>query len=222
MIYGAEVVTCSAENLVKDATMMFAKAEETVGYQRAFRKPSPDNKDFVKKTLNDDGSVNYVMKVGNKEVTVVYKDGCPDFSDFKYKGTDGLAEVKVKYTGNRAKDIKLANEAAGFSKTPKGYTWHHLEDAETLILVESAVHNKFAHTGGYAIFKSIMKKLIGNAIDNPKVGIVPPQTGIVPPQTSIVPPQTGIVPPRTVIVPPKNYTTPPKIGIDPPKINLLC
>lgn len=70
--------------------------------------------------------------------------GFPDFSPY------AIAEVKIQYSGDRATDYKLANEAAGFAVKPKDYTWHHHEDAKTMQLVPRDLHREVGHTGGCA------------------------------------------------------------------------
>ena len=77
----------------------------------------------------------------------------PDFSPYKYKGTAGRAEVRVKLTGNRAADAAAANLEAGFTQTPQGFTWHHHEEVGTMMLIDTETHDMFAHTGGFAIWK---------------------------------------------------------------------
>jgi hypothetical protein len=47
-----------------------------------------------------------------------------------------------------ATDFTRANKAAGFRKTPPGYTWHHVEDGKTMLLVPTDIHESFPHTGG--------------------------------------------------------------------------
>lgn len=42
--------------------------------------------------------------------------------------------------------------ALQFNETPEGYTWHHHEQPGQIQLVESAVHNETAHTGGRYIW----------------------------------------------------------------------
>ncbi|HIE00919.1 MAG TPA: hypothetical protein EYP59_11635 [Thiotrichaceae bacterium] len=54
-----------------------------------------------------------------------YKEGYPDFSSISEK------DVQINFTGNRSQDFREANKAAGFSKTPDGYTWHH-QDSKTM------------------------------------------------------------------------------------------
>ena len=63
-------------------------------------------------------------------------------------------------TGNNASDFSQANNAIGLSgsKPPKGYTWHHMEDGKSMLLVRIDVHDctlgGFAHTGGASIVKN--------------------------------------------------------------------
>ncbi|WP_175282092.1 HNH endonuclease [Candidatus Odyssella thessalonicensis] len=78
--------------------------------------------------------------------------GHPDFSRYAIK------KVDIKMTGKREADNKLANQAAGFSETPSGYTWHHHENGTTMQLVPRDLHNAIGHTGGVAIIKSKEKK----------------------------------------------------------------
>ena len=74
----------------------------------------------------------------------------PDFSDHLYNG--GINDVNINPTGNRAKDFSAANKAAGYESTPKGYTWHHHQDNGRMQLVESEVHRKTGHTGGFSLW----------------------------------------------------------------------
>jgi len=153
MAYAGTVVVNSGQNTINDMNMLFAKAKSLSGSARAVRRPSIKNPKLIQRIVNEDNTVTYVMKTASgREVRVTYnQDGFPDFSPYKYKGTDGLSEVKVKCTGDRYTDFKLANEKAGFVQKPEGYTWHHLPDGETMILVETEVHETFAHTGGFAL-----------------------------------------------------------------------
>jgi RHS repeat-associated protein len=55
-----------------------------------------------------------------------------------------------KHLGRKA-DEAAANKLAGFSKTPKGYTWHHHQDGKTMQLVNQSLHMSTGHTGGFSI-----------------------------------------------------------------------
>ncbi|MGL4427137.1 MAG: HNH endonuclease, partial [Alphaproteobacteria bacterium] len=73
--------------------------------------------------------------------------GHPDFSRYAVK------KVEIKMTGDRYIDEKLANNLAGFKEKPRGYTWHHHHDGETMMLVDTDLHDVVKHTGGAAIVK---------------------------------------------------------------------
>lgn len=76
------------------------------------------------------------------------KAGFPDFSPYCIK------EVKVAdLTGSRPHDARLANQQAGFDKTPANYEWHHVEDGVTMQLVPQDLHQKVRHTGGVSLIK---------------------------------------------------------------------
>ena len=57
-------------------------------------------------------------------------------------------------TGDIKIDSKLANEAMGYPSTPKGYTWHHVEDGKTMQLVPQEIHQAARHTGGAAVIRN--------------------------------------------------------------------
>jgi hypothetical protein len=73
-------------------------------------------------------------------------DGYPDFR------AAGVVEVEVRisFTGSRARDFAAANKAAGLKETPKGMTWHHHQDGTTLQLVPTGIHARTGHTGGFS------------------------------------------------------------------------
>jgi hypothetical protein len=79
---------------------------------------------------------------------ISFKNGFPDFS--------GVAThtVQIEQTGKNAVDFARANKAAGLSKTPEGYTWHHVEDGSTMQLVPSDIHGATGHTGGAALARA--------------------------------------------------------------------
>jgi len=76
--------------------------------------------------------------------------GFPDFSANLYK--DGINDIIIKPTGNRVADFAASNKAAGYSSTPKGYTWHHHQTTGRMQLVETKIHSKTGHTGGFALW----------------------------------------------------------------------
>ncbi|MDO5602468.1 MAG: HNH endonuclease, partial [Oscillospiraceae bacterium] len=78
----------------------------------------------------------------------------PDFSACQspvYKGT-----VSIQMVGNYAREFAACNQAAGFSGTPNGYTWHHKYmvpyqgDMCDMQLVDKATHRRTCcHVGGH-------------------------------------------------------------------------
>lgn len=74
--------------------------------------------------------------------------GFPDFAPYAKARVD-----VVDLTGDYNKDAALSNQAAGFTKTPSGYVWHHVENAETMLLIPQDLHDAIRHTGGTAVLK---------------------------------------------------------------------
>ena len=66
----------------------------------------------------------------------------PDFSGVMAK------EVQIDFAKptSRRKDVRAANRAAGYDKTPAGYEWHHHGDGK-MQLVPKQVHRKTGHDG---------------------------------------------------------------------------
>lgn len=74
--------------------------------------------------------------------------GFPDFSPY------AKAKVDVQgLTGDYRTDEALSNKKVGLSETPDGYVWHHVENAQTMLLIPQDLHNAVRHTGGSAILK---------------------------------------------------------------------
>lgn len=76
-------------------------------------------------------------------------EGFPDF------GPWAKARVQLKgLSGKYRKDARLANQAAGLPKTPRGMVWHHVEDGRTMLLIPRSIHRAAMHTGGSAVIRS--------------------------------------------------------------------
>lgn len=85
-------------------------------------------------------------KAGVKAGTPIeYRDGFPNFEPYS------ISSPKIKMTGVDADDFRAANKAAGYPRTPEGYTWHHSEDGTTMLLVPSGINNNIPHTGGASL-----------------------------------------------------------------------
>ena len=61
-----------------------------------------------------------------------------------------MADILIELTGSRTKDFDLANKHMGWSVKPKGWTWHHHEEAGRMQLIPTTIHKKVNHTGGCA------------------------------------------------------------------------
>ena len=76
-------------------------------------------------------------------------EGFPDFTPY----ATHTYLFEHGFTGDRAKDFRLADKAMGWTKRPDGYTWHHAEDGRTLQLIPRDLHLAVRHTGGHAVIK---------------------------------------------------------------------
>lgn len=57
-------------------------------------------------------------------------------------------------TGNSTNDIKKANRKfRGIESNVPGYTWHHVEDGRTMILVPTELHAEYTHAGGASLLR---------------------------------------------------------------------
>jgi hypothetical protein len=79
--------------------------------------------------------------------------GYPDFEPHAMTLPNGKKTVRIELTGDRAADFATANRAAGLKQQPRTYTWHHVEDGGTMMLVPTDLHSQVAHTGGMARYR---------------------------------------------------------------------
>ncbi|MGC5746570.1 polymorphic toxin-type HINT domain-containing protein [Chryseobacterium sp. NFX27] len=108
------------------------------------RSPSSTNKkiDHSKTVNHPDGSTTYTDINGD---SVTYNSaGYPDFSPHAIDEVSPVTGMNGKYSH----DEGLANAAAGYTETPAGYVWHHVEDGLTMQLVPKSINGNFPHTGG--------------------------------------------------------------------------
>ena len=136
----------------------------------------PLNSDYAGKT-KEFGSEALKKKYGCEGVEFK-ANGYPKFEPFAKKSvvadppSIAAKQAGTCFTGNNTVDFKLANKLAGFGdsatahlKQFPGYTWHHVEDMKTLILVPSDVHTAalglggVAHSGGASLLREFFKNL---------------------------------------------------------------
>ena len=75
--------------------------------------------------------------------------GFPIFDDY------AIARIEFPdLVGDDGIDIARANLAHhGTQSSIPGYTWHHLEDGKTLILIPTDLHEAYRHTGGASLIR---------------------------------------------------------------------
>lgn len=107
--------------------------------------------------MTPDGLFAYTVEIdvlGRRQtVTVVYRDGYPDFTPFMTHPS-GVRSVEIEMSGRTVTDFRRANNAAGHPEwnrqMPDGWTWHHAEDGRTMQLVPGEINRTFRHEGGAA------------------------------------------------------------------------
>lgn len=71
---------------------------------------------------------------------------------------DQYAIARVEFndlTGVETSDIRKANMLHhGSYDNPQGYTWHHVEDGRTMILIPSDLHDAYRHSGGASLINN--------------------------------------------------------------------
>ncbi|WP_425503993.1 HNH endonuclease [Rhodococcus triatomae] len=79
--------------------------------------------------------------------------GFPDFSPY------AVATVRLDQIGpTRPGDFARANAQAGIPRTPRGWVWHHVEDAHTLHLIPRDLHIEVSHHGGWSRMINVLMK----------------------------------------------------------------
>ena len=102
------------------------------------------NKKYAGKTYMLEGELATKYPKGVKFT----KEGFPDFKPYKIK------KVTVRnLEGDAYFDFIKANKKAKYISTPKCYTWHHVEDGKTMLLIPSDLHNAVKHTGGASLIR---------------------------------------------------------------------
>ena len=86
-------------------------------------------------------------------------EGYPDFSPWVYQKNGKKADLEMYLQGTRGKDDALAEKRFGEMindpdfEAPNGWTWHHSERTGKMLLVPTAIHDAFKHTGGIPLWR---------------------------------------------------------------------
>lgn len=97
----------------------------------------------------------YTRKIDGEDVSIKYtkgKDGnyYARFEKHTHPDYKNPIKAEFKMTGDQAHDSYYMNKQVfgDGAKKIDGYTWHHLEDGENMILVKTKIHKRFHHQGG--------------------------------------------------------------------------
>ena len=84
------------------------------------------------------------------------ESGSPIFDQF------AIARIESNsLTGINAEDMNIANKLHHYNYVSiPGYTWHHLEDGKTMILIPTELHEAYRHTGGADFIREGLKEAI--------------------------------------------------------------
>jgi len=179
----------SPHNITADDLVVGGKLRQSRIHSAGNR--APGFEDWLKKgntaRILPDGTVEYTaksVKGFDAPVTVAYRQGrdgkyFPDFTPFTNHAS-GVKQFDIPkgLNGSRTSsgDFKLSNEAAvdylgadsPFAsmfkgvKPPKNWTWHHHENARTMMLVPTAINSTFTHTGGASYLRAAIAATKGN------------------------------------------------------------
>ena len=106
-------------------------------------------------SVEENGDRVYSRKIDGEAVEVKFTknaDGTYSarFENYTHPDFPDAIKPDFEMNGNQAHDNYHMNKQVFGSADgkPDGYTWHHLEDGETMILVDTKIHSKFHHQGG--------------------------------------------------------------------------
>lgn len=125
--------------------------------------PTENSKGFVKRVDNEDGSVTITKNIdGYGEVDITYtraEDGnlYPRFEKYAHPDHPNPIKIEAKLTGDYKTDLSIIRQETGLKPAP-GYTWHHLESGDSVLMVPSKIHSPgcggFNHLGGASGLRS--------------------------------------------------------------------
>jgi hypothetical protein len=104
-------------------------------------------------------SANFVLELWSSMLLIEAKSVTINGKAFNVTTFSPYAKAKVEVKnlkGNHYHDYRAANKAIGLgnsTKPPAGYTWHHVEDGKTMMLVPRDLHRAVKHTGGASLIK---------------------------------------------------------------------
>lgn len=118
------------------------------------------SENYLTKT-DTNGDKTYTRTIDGKNVDIKYTYNAangkyyPRFEEYAHPKYNSPIEAKFKMTGDQAYDSYYMNKQVFGNGSTKmdGYTWHHLEDGKSMILVETKIHMRFHHQGGAEVIR---------------------------------------------------------------------
>ncbi|MBC1458843.1 T7SS effector LXG polymorphic toxin [Listeria newyorkensis] len=163
---GRKIPSSHLSKIQSDLKIRAAKDAEMKTFSKKLMATKPMNSPVPDKWIKKGGSISIDGKgtwsyTNTKGQTVKYPNGYPDFSEYRHPGVKPV-QIEFANPTSRPNDYKAANIRAGLdknsippvtalNKAPSGYTWHHMEDGKTMMLVDMKVHAEFSHKGGVSL-----------------------------------------------------------------------
>ena len=132
-------------NLIKEFIEQYEASGNTIHNKAA----------YAGKVMEPAGDLAKIIKDKYDDILMT-EVGSPVFDKYAVARivTDGLTGAN-----NGMDDIAKANLLHhGTKDTPIGYTWHHLEDGKTMILIPTELHDAYRHTGGASYLREGLKE----------------------------------------------------------------
>ena len=98
---------------------------------------------------------NQIADCDNRYIKEKYGDIYWNSAGYLILDDHAIAIVTIdNLTGDSTNDIKKANKLfRGIKSNVPGYTWHHVEDGRTMILVPTELHAEYKHAGGASLLR---------------------------------------------------------------------
>ncbi len=139
-------------NVIKEFIKQYEKAGNTIRNKAA----------YAGKIMEPAGELANIVKEKYGDILMT-EIGSPVFDKYAVARivSDGLTGAN-----GGMDDIALANLIHhGTKDTPIGYTWHHLEDGKTMILIPSDLHEAYRHTGGADFLREGLKEWLEGTVN---------------------------------------------------------
>jgi hypothetical protein len=163
LVHNGPACTEAQFNAIRDSWQHFMKCEylrRTDGTVEILYKTGATNKSLINavRAFNNGGQLTFDVP-GRGPTTITFTGGFADFRPFMYGHPQSRHTLKTMGIDSTW-DIDEAWKASGLDRKTleKDWVWHHTEKLGELILVDRAVHTQVKHTGGAAIFHTMLQR----------------------------------------------------------------